>query len=384
MKIAYTQAYFLPVVDGPARVIHELATRYVKEGHEVHVYCSDSDKYGRIRKEEETIDGVHVHRCRNWFTVANFATFWPSVLPKLLKEDYDIIHSHVSGHSYVLFSAIVSRIKKIPHIHTTHCCWTSGFRSLPGRIAVWIVYHTLLPLMFRWTDKIIAITPWEIKEIQRWGGKKEKIIVIPNGVDKIFFKRIRKNGFREAHGIPDNAKVVLFFGRLNPTKGVDKLALAGKKILEKRKDVHFVFVGPDEGMLGTIKNIAGSNKNFHFIGPIKERDKVAEMYQAADLYCLPSYREGLPLTMFEAMASGLPIVASPVNGVPYEMKEPENGLFVQYGDIDGLMGAITRIIDDKALAKKMSQNNRKRAKQYDWDLIAKKVMKVYEDAKKQA
>ena len=66
----------------------------------------------------------------------------------------------------------------------------------------------------------------------------------------------------------------------------------------------------------------------HCLGAIRGKENIAEMYQAADMYVLPSYREGLPLTLFEAMASGLPIVASPVNGIPYEMKEPENGFFI--------------------------------------------------------
>ncbi len=380
MKIAFTQAYYLPVVDGPGQVIHELATRFAKQGHDVHVYCSDSDKYSRIKKREEVIDGVHVHRCRNWLTIANFATFWPSVIPKLLRADYDIIHSHVSGHSYVLFSAIVSRLKKVPHVHTTHCCWTSGFRSLGGKAAAWLVYHTLLPLMFRWTDRIIAITPWEIEEIQKHGGKKEKIVVIPNGMNDIFFKKVKPNRFRGNYGIPDKAKMVLFFGRLNPTKGVDKLALAAKEMLKSRKDVHFVFLGPDEGMLGKLKEIAGNDPNFHILASIRDRKQIAEMYQSADLYCLPSYREGLPLTLFEAMASGCPVVASPVNGVPYEMKDPENGFFVQYGDINGLVCAITKIIDNKKLAKKMQANNVKKAKNYDWDIIAGRYMSVYKEA----
>lgn len=380
MRIAYTQAYYLPVVDGPGQVIHEIATRLAKKGHDVHVYCSDSDKYGRIKKKEEVIEGVHIHRCFNWFTIANFATFWPSMIPKIMKSDYDIIHSHVSGHSYVLFSAIVSRLKKIPHIHTTHCCWTSGFRSLPGRIATWAVYKTLLPWMFRWTDKIVAITPWELEEIQKHGGKKEKITVIPNGMAGIFFKQVKKNRFRQRHGIPEDAKVVLFFGRLNPTKGTDKLAQAGKEILATRKDIHFVFVGPDEGMKQKVSEIIAGEKNMHLLEPIRERENVAEMYQAADLYCLPSYREGLPLTLFEAMASGLPIVASPVNGVPYEMKDPENGLFVQYGDIEGLKKAILKILGEKKLWQKMSRANKERAKQYDWDIIAERYMAVYAEA----
>ena len=155
--------------------------------------------------------------------------------------------------------------------------------------------------------------------------------------------------------------------------------MVAKEILKKRKDIDFVFVGPDEGMLEEVKKIAADEKKIHILGPIKDRKKVVEMYQAADVYCLPSYREGLPLTLFEAMAAGLPIVASPVNGVPYEMKEPENGLFAQYGDLTGLQIAIEKILDNQALAKKMSTNNIERAKNYNWDIIAAKTLQIYED-----
>jgi glycosyltransferase involved in cell wall biosynthesis len=101
------------------------------------------------------------------------------------------------------------------------------------------------------------------------------------------------------------------------------------------------------------------------------------MYQAADVYVLPSYREGLPLTLFEAMASGLPIIASPVNGVPYEMKENENGFFSDYGDLESLEKNIFKIIDNPQLVKKISANNFKKSKNYDWDDIYKKYMEEY-------
>ncbi len=120
------------------------------------------------------------------------------------------------------------------------------------------------------------------------------------------------------------------------------------------------------------------NNNIHVLGVIRGKDKIAEMFQASDLYVLPSYREGLPLTMFEAFASGLPIVASPVNGIPYEMKEPENGLFVKYGDIEGLKKAMLKILDDEKFSMQIRKNNIEKAKAYDWDIIAERNLKVYE------
>ena len=85
------------------------------------------------------------------------------------------------------------------------------------------------------------------------------------------------------------------------------------------------------------------------------------MYQAADIFVLPSYREGLPLTLFEAMAADLPVVASPVNGIPYEMKEPENGYLVTYGNNKGFEDKIIKLLDDKKLRNKISKNNKKKS-----------------------
>lgn len=382
MKIAFVTAFYTPAICGVKQVVEELAERYVKKGHEVHVYCSDSDKYKTIQLKEEKINGVFVHRCHNWFTIANFATFWPSILQKLWKEDFDIIHTHVSGHSYVFFAALVAKLKKTPHVHTTHCPWTEGYRSLLGRIMVALTYPTFLRLSFKWSDKIIAITPWELKFIEKYGGKKEKIRVIPNGMDNILLKPRKDNDFRKKLKIKKQDKVVLFFGRLNPTKAPDKLVLAGNEILKQRKDVYFIFRGPDEGMKQKIAEMIKDEKNMILMEPTRDKGEIAKMYQAADVYVLPSYREGLPLTLFEAMASGLPIVATPVNGIPYEMIEPDNGFLVPYGDINALKEKILKILDDKKLAKKISENNRKRAQDYDWDKIADRTLKVYIEVQK--
>ena len=78
------------------------------------------------------------------------------------------------------------------------------------------------------------------------------------------------------------------------------------------------------------------------------------------------------------MASGLPIVASPVNGVPYEMKEGENGFLVNYGDINGFKEKIIKLLDDKKLARRISENNIKKSKNYQWDIISKKTLILYE------
>ncbi len=229
------------------------------------------------------------------------------------------------------------------------------------------------------TDKFIAITPWEIKFIEKYGGRKDKIEVIPNGMDKILFKKIKKNSFKKKHKIPKKNKIVLFFGRLNPVKGPDHFVRIAKRILDKRKkkDVTFVIRGPDEGMKEKVKKLIGNEKKIILLPETRDKRDIAEMYQAADIFVLPSYREGLPLTLFEAMAAGLPIVASPVNGVPYEMKEPENGFLINYGKNKKYAEKITKLLDNSKLRKKISKNNIKKSKEYKWENIAKRTLEVY-------
>ena len=80
MKIAYVTAFYYPTIGGVEQVVKELAERYVKQGHEVHIFTSDWDKKSRIKTKEETINGVHVHRHFHILKVASFASIFPSLL----------------------------------------------------------------------------------------------------------------------------------------------------------------------------------------------------------------------------------------------------------------------------------------------------------------
>jgi glycosyltransferase involved in cell wall biosynthesis len=375
MKIAHISMFYLPTFGGVEKVIQELAERQVAEGHEVHVYCCDSDKYKRIGKKQETINGVKIHRLPYIVRLSLNTFIWPSLLWKV-KEKFDIIHTHVSGHDYIFFAGILSKLQKAKHIHTTHCPWTDiSFRPKHLRFFLLLNEIILNKISFSLIDKIIAITPWEISILKKY-APEEKIKIIPNGMDKILFKKITNNQFKKKNKIKEK-KLVLFFGRLNPTKGPEMLAKAAINISKKRNDVAFVWVGPDEGKAEEVRQLIQPHQNMHYLGPIKGKQNIAEMYQSADVYVLPSYREGLPLTLFEAMASGLPIVASPVNGIPYEMKEPENGFFTNYGDVKAIEKKILNVLGNPKIAKEMSKNNLEKSKNYDWDNISGKYLDEY-------
>lgn len=375
MKIGYVTVYYKPAIGGVNRVVEELAERFVKEGHQVHVFCSDWDKKQRVEIKEEVINGVHVHRLSSWFTVANFEVIWPSLFYRLIKDNFDVIHSHEFGHLSVFLTCLASIIKKTPHVHTTHCPWSDAYRSPLGRIGLWFSYNIFTRAVIGSINKIIAITPWEINFIKKYGGRDEQIVNIPNGADNIYYKKVSNNDFKKKLGIKD--KMVLFFGRYNITKSPLDFVKIAKIILSKRKDVDFVMVGPDEGEYKKVRAAAKGVKKIHILGPIRDKVEIQKMYQSTDVYLLPSYREGLPLTIFEAMACGVPIVATPVNGVPYEMKNNVNGFLVNHGDIKRMVSRVEEILNNKKLAKRFSDNNIKKAKNYSWDKIAKRTMSVY-------
>ena len=375
MKIAYVTAFYYPTIGGVEQVVKELAERYAKEGHEVHVFTSDWDKNKRIKVKEETINGVKVHRHYHILRAGKFGVLFPSLLWTLSKYKFDIIHTHVSGHAHTFIGSLIAKIKNTPLIHTTHCPWTDNFRTFTAQTLVNLSYKTFNKLSFRWSDKIIAITPWEIPFIIKYGGNKEKIVTIPNGVDNIFFKKVKVNNFKKQLNIKE--QLVLFFGRLNATKGPDKFVLAAKEILKENKKIKFLIIGPDEGMLNKVKELSKDEKNIIILGPERNKEKLPEIYQSADVYVMPSFREGMPLTLLEAYASGLPIVASPVNGIPFEMKSHENGFFANYGDIQELKNKILLLLKNKKLSNQISKNNIEKAKNYSWDSIAERTLNLY-------
>src|SRR3989344_666599 len=375
MKIAHISPEFYPAIGGVGQVVRELALRQVKEGHEVHVFAPAWDKEKRIASGDEIIDGIYVHRFFYWFKAGNFGTFWPAVFPKLIKGKFDVIHSHLFAHAHFIFSAIAAKISGAKHIHTTHCPWSDAYRPLFGKILMYLSYNVFSRIALRYTDKIILITPWEKEFISRYVSDNNKLVVISNGMSSIFFNKIKNNDFKKKNKIKNS--IVLFFGRLNPTKSPDNFVKIAKLVLKTYPDVTFVIRGPDEGMKSTVKELIGNEKRIILMSETRDRNEIIKMYQSSSIYTLPSYSEGLPLTLFEAMASGLPIVATPVNGVSYEVKDNENGFLVNYVDNEGFKERIISLLKNNKLINTISKNNLKKAKQYDWDIINKKIMQLY-------
>src|SRR3989344_5035978 len=115
MKIAHVCPEYRPAISGVGQVVEELAKRQLKAGHEIHIFTSDWDKKERIKKKEEIIDGIYIHRCKHIARVANFATIWPGVFFRLLNGKFDIIHSHLFGHLHFVLAGYAAKISGAKH-----------------------------------------------------------------------------------------------------------------------------------------------------------------------------------------------------------------------------------------------------------------------------
>ena len=134
MKIAHVNMFFLPAFGGVEQVMYELASRQVKQGHEVHVFCCDSDKNKIIDKKEEIIEGIHIHRLPVWFRLSLNTFIWPSLFWKF-KGDFDIVHSLLWN---VLSTLLVVAIWFLS-------AWLFRVKEFPGYSDLRFVYKSINP-----------------------------------------------------------------------------------------------------------------------------------------------------------------------------------------------------------------------------------------------
>ncbi len=196
--------------------------------------------------------------------------------------------------------------------------------------------------------------------------KKNRLQVLANGsicgVDTNQFKPNNelKTKVRSSLGISQESILLLFLGRLNRDKGVLDLANVVKNIYQKNlsDNIQLLIIGPDEENIKNKVEVICKDfiKNIHFKDFTDEPEK---FMAAADIFCLPSYREGFGMAALEAGACALPTVASKIYGLT-DAVGPETGLFHAPGDVNGIEEAILKLVEDKNLRLDMGNKGRER------------------------
>jgi D-inositol-3-phosphate glycosyltransferase len=243
-------------------------------------------------------------------------------------------------------------------------------------------------------DCIVVSTPAEIRQIeQMYNVKPARVKIIPPGVDVNRFYPIPVDEARQAIGVPANSCMLLFVGRIEPLKGIDTLiraiALMEKQLKANSCPHYLVIIGGDPNetqdhlssemqRLQSLSHTLGVDDLVIFLGK-RNQDTLPYYYSAAEVVIVPSHYESFGMVALEAMACGIPVVASQVGGLAYLVKDGKTGFSVPNDDPQALATKLIQLIGDSALRKRMGAQAAGYAKSYKWENIARKIATLYSD-----
>lgn len=340
---------FPPHIGGVSSHTYQLSRELAERGDRVYILTYP-------HPEIEDIKGVHVESAPTPnITGLRGLIFFVSAAFKLKslvrRHHIDLIHAHFllpPG----LIAVLVGEITKTRVAVTVH--GSDIFIQLKNPIL-----RPMIKYVLKKADYIAVVDETIKEEILKLeiAGVESKIKVTPNAVDLERFKP-RETGFREEIGLDPEKTVVLFVGNLVPQKGLKYLIDAWKE-LKSPAELVVVGDGPLRGVLEETVKTEGIT-GVHFTGA---RRDVEEIMPAADVFVLPSTSEGLPITLLEAFASGLPVVATSVGGVK-ELVTPDVGLVVDPEDTQALRDALDKINEEADLRCKMAGQALLKARKY--------------------
>lgn len=292
---------------------------------------------------------------------------------RIIREGgYDIIHCHTPvGAAVARLAARKVRKNGTKVIYTAH-----GFHFFKGASLVnWLVYFPVEWLLSPLTDVLITINREDYDRAKRLLRAK-RIVYIPGvGIDTARFRGNAEKGaaLRRELGIPEEATVLLSVGDLNKNKNHRAVleALAGME----NRNLHYVVCGrgPLKEELEAFAREKGLGDRVRFMG---YRNDIPAFYAMADIFVFPSFREGLSVSVMEAMASGLPVVCSRIRGNTDMVEDGVNGYLMEPGNPDSIAGALRRL-EDGGKREEISRNNLEKAEKYSLAVIAEQYRKVY-------
>lgn len=361
-------------------VVHAFLRVHIQaaaEKYQVTVICNSADKH--------LLEGLNARLIL--LSIERKPSPWKDMLVLLQlfnlfrRERFDIVHSIMPKTG--MLAMLAARLARVPtRIHT-----------FTGQ--VWITKHGAQRISLKWFDKMIgsfatcalADSPSQRDFLVAEGvlpAGKANVIGAGSicGVDPLRFipdtesRRIT----RHALGIAQNDKVVLFVGRLNRDKGMLELAAAFDEIAKHRTDIWLLLVGAEEDVsFSRIQEICSAERErlrYVCFAPEPER-----YMAAADVFCLPSYREGFGMTIIEAAACGVPAVASRIYGITDAVADGKTGLLFPVGEVPALTQALLTLITEDALRKRMGNEARERVlKLFSSEKIAAELLALYQQS----
>jgi glycogen(starch) synthase len=297
-----------------------------------------------------------------------------AIIAPILAARADVVHVHLGEDLAVLpIGAAAAKLHRLPLVLTVH---TSLHHTLAVSDLRSAVLKTLGGQIERWgehsAEAVLVITPRLCRLLVSDSVDENRIHVIPPGVNPSLFEGPFEDPFS---GVGRTR--VLFVGRLAPQKGVGTLVAAAGLLKDPCAQVLLVGDGPERKALERETERLGVGDRLRFEGFVTH-DRLPAAMAHADVLVLPSLYEELGTVLLEAVKAGLPIVASETGGIPDVIEDGVNGLLVPPGDPEALARVIDRILSDGDLARRLSEGAHERGKDYDWEVIAEHVLRVYQ------
>jgi glycosyltransferase involved in cell wall biosynthesis len=291
-------------------------------------------------------------------------------------ENPDIVHTHTSKAG--ILGRIAAFLNRVPIIiHTPHGHIFYGyFGKFKTRLFIWFE-----KLAAKVTNRIITLTNIEKKDYISLGiGKEEKFSTIYCGINIDRFCKKDKEVLRKEFGFNLDNIIIGWIGRLEKIKGCEYFIRGCRIIKDKMKDKNIKFLLVGDGLLRPyLEELTGELKLSEDIIFMGNRDNIPEIMNIIDLFVLSSLNEGLGRVILEAMASGVPVVATRVGGVPEIVTDGITGLLIPPSNPEKIAWAVIEILNNKELYSKFSTNCRERAKLFSLDKMIKDTESLYLD-----
>ena len=367
---------------GVARAAEMLVRAQVRVGVDVTVFTTHAsvDDKGPT-PERENRGGVRVHFLPRFRGLTRFScwSFFRMCLERM--RGFDIVHIHGIWSFPGTWGTLAARRVGVPYVVSPQGMlgdWAMRFRAYK-KIPYWYAVERHTVKGAAW---IHFATEEEQRQARPWIGEI-KTKVIPLGLDLEEFAALPPSGeFRDRHGIPRDAPMLAFLGRIHPIKGLDVLLRALARVKEEVPEVILAVAGPDENGHGIrLQRLAeklGIARQVRWLGTIEEDAKRGYL-RDADLFVLPSFSENFGLAAVEAMAVGCPVVLGKGVNIAPQVEAYGSGWVVST-EPETLAATIVEAL--RAPEARMTRGNAGRrlvADRYDGEAVAREMLKAYEE-----
>ena len=373
MKLLLVTRRFPPAPGGVERLAEQTAVRLARRGHTIRVCTSDlyrdiplqrlphehhASKYAGVEIDRSTAIPIPWRKTEG-------TTLSPFIFANLLRNSpSNIVHCYGLNLFSVSASLYVRGLRKCKAVCTTHVD--------PGLLSGYAVSEVLSKF-----DGLVALTEVERKQMIRLGLDASKICVIPNGLDLDVYRNLPSGEiFRRKMRIANH--LILYAGRIDTaSKGCDILVEAISLTQKKVGRCTVIFAGPDWGSKQYLTQLSRSlNVSTIFTGNLNPQE-LGSAFLACDVFVMPSIKEAFGLSILEAMLCGAPVVASNVGGIPAVVQDGQTGILVPPGDRMALADAICRILEDRRLSSRLTENAKALAARYSIDRTVEELEKFY-------